>query len=173
MEDSEADSTTNTLQMTKPTLQELSQHVTQCSDTVACLTMLRGVPNQAKLRCLAQQQRGRRLVCWECREHGHIQRNCLQWQHAKDKTHVRKEWSGNKSSAYKLKAQIFSSILNSLATGASLLVDGYIGAQPTKMLVDTGSAVTTVQENVWREAAGNGDQPIWMLPLVLCRCSEW
>ena len=42
--------------------------------------------------------------------------------------------------------------------GSSLMVDGYIGKRPTQMLVDTGSAVTIIRENVWKEAAGEGDQ---------------
>ena len=76
-----------------------------------------------------------------------MQRNCP--NRAENETESRKEWSRSRLLTYKL---------NSLAAGSSLMVDGYIGKWPTQMLVDTGSAVTIIRENVWREAAGDGDQ---------------
>ena len=138
----ETSGTTNALQTNEPTLQELSRQVKQLSDTIARLTM-RG-PSNGRLRRSMQRQRRRGPVCWGCREQGHMQRNFP--NRAENETESRKEWSRCQPSMYKL---------NSLAAGSSLMVDGYIGKRPTQMLVDTGSAVTI---NVWREAAGDGDQ---------------
>ena len=141
----ETGGTTNALQTNEPTLQELSRQVKQLSDTIARLTM-RG-PSNGRLRRSMQRQQRRAPVCWGCGEQGHIQRNCP--NRAENETESRKEWSRSRPSTYKL---------NSLAAGSSLMVDGYIGKRPTQMLVDTGSAVTIIRENVWREAAGDGDQ---------------
>ena len=141
----ETSGTTNALQTNETTLQELSRQVKQLSDTIARLTM-RG-PSNGRLRRSMQRQRRRGPVCWGCGEQGHMQRNCP--NRAENETESRKERSRSRPSTYKL---------NSLAAGSSLMVDGYIGKRPTQMLVDTGSAVTIIRENVWREAAGDGDQ---------------
>ena len=39
-----------------------------------------------------------------------------------------------------------------MATEAAVLVEGLIGMRPTEMLVDTGSAVTILREDVWKKA---------------------
>ena len=42
--------------------------------------------------------------------------------------------------------------MNSIETNLAVSVSGYVQDRPTQMLVDTGSAVTIVRENVWEEA---------------------
>jgi hypothetical protein len=49
-----------------------------------------------------------------------------------------------------------------MATEAAVAVEGDIGKRPTKILVDTGSAVTILREDVWKEA---GDSQTLELPL--------
>ena len=39
-----------------------------------------------------------------------------------------------------------------MATEAAVFVEGCVGTRPTKMLVDTSSAVTILTEDVWKEA---------------------
>ena len=39
-----------------------------------------------------------------------------------------------------------------MATEAAVFVEGCVGMRPTKMLVDTSSAVTILTEDVWKEA---------------------
>ena len=78
-----------------------------------------------------RRQRGPQqgLVCWACGKQGHIKRNCLSRKGTQKKT-----------------------LSETAAVSSSLFVFGYIAGRRTKMLVDTGSAVTIVKENVWEEA---------------------
>ncbi len=43
-------------------------------------------------------------------------------------------------------------VQSNVAAGTVVLVEGFIAARPTRMLVDTGSAVTIVWEDTWKEA---------------------
>ena len=63
------------------------------------------------------------VVCWYCGKRGHIKRNC-----AKLKTSV-----------------------ETAAVGSCLSVDGRLGKLVVKILIDTGSAVTLVREDVWKK----------------------
>ena len=80
-------------------------------------------------------------ICWGCNERGHLRRNCPRWRPPPgDRQH-------NRSS----KPQVpFSS--SSMATEPAVSVEGFIGERPTKILVDTGSSVTILREDVWKEA---------------------
>ena len=66
------------------------------------------------------------LVCWACGKQGHIKEIVLHEKAPRRRLCLRQS--------------------------SSFFVFGYIAGHHTKMLVDTGSAVTIVRENVWEEA---------------------
>ena len=68
-------------------------------------------------------------VCWNCGERGRLKRNCP---------------LGKKSS------------VDSAAVSSTLMIKGSIEGRVTDILVDTGSAVTLVREDVWIEAKSGG-----------------
>lgn len=67
-------------------------------------------------------------ICWTRGKSGHLKRNC----------------PSRKSTQKKTPSEM-------AAVSSSLFVFGYIAGRRTKMLVDTGSAITIVRENVWEE----------------------
>ena len=74
-------------------------------------------------------------VCWNCNERGHL----------------RKDWPRRRP--FNRTSQLHAThSTSSMATEAAVFVEGLIGMRPTKMLVDTGSAVTILREDVWKEA---------------------
>ena len=68
-------------------------------------------------------------ICWECGKQGHIKRDCPQRRTA-FKAHFPSE---------------------SAAVSAALFIYGYLEGRPTKILVDTGSAVTIIRRDIWDE----------------------
>ena len=62
-------------------------------------------------------------MCWYCGKRGHIKRNCA-----------------------KLKSSV-----ETAAVGSCLSVDGRLGKLVVKILIDTGSAVTLVRDDVWKK----------------------
>ncbi|KAL5509723.1 hypothetical protein EMCRGX_G005141 [Ephydatia muelleri] len=76
----------------------------------------------------SRQQGSAAITCWNCREQGHIRRNC---------PHKR---SGRKKAPWQISA-----------VSSTLMVEGSIEGRVTRMLVDTGSAVTLVREDVVRD----------------------
>ncbi|KAL5496558.1 hypothetical protein EMCRGX_G012864 [Ephydatia muelleri] len=77
----------------------------------------------------SRQQGSAAITCWNCREQGHVRRNC---------PHKR---SGRKKGPWQISA-----------VSSTLMAEG---SRVTKMLVDTGSAVTLVRENVRDVKFGN------------------
>ena len=69
------------------------------------------------------QKRGPR--CWSCGGHGHLRRDCPSKSNRKQDS------------------------VESAAVSSALMVRGVIGGRPTKMLVDSGSAVILIREDVW------------------------
>eukprot|EP00731_Ephydatia_muelleri_P001300 Em0001g1300a len=63
-------------------------------------------------------------VCWNCGERGHLKRNCPSRK----------------------------SFVDSAAVSSTLMIHGSLDGRVTTLLVDTGSAVTLVREDVWRDA---------------------
>ena len=77
----------------------------------------------------SRQQRSAAITCWNCREQGHVRRNC---------PHKR---SGRKKAPWQISA-----------VSSTLMAEG---SRVTRMLVDTGSAVTLVREDVRDVKFGN------------------
>ena len=75
-------------------------------------------------------------VCWNCKQKGHIRRNCPQ----------RKERSGSPKEIGKDRSVKYTS-----AVACTLILQGRVEGRPTRMLVDTGSSVTLVHEKVWND----------------------
>ena len=75
-------------------------------------------------------------VCWNCKQKGHIRRNCPQ----------RKERSVSPKEIGKGRSVKYTS-----AVACTLILQGMVGGRPTRMLVDTGSSVTLVHEKVWND----------------------
>ena len=74
-------------------------------------------------------------TCWNCGMKGHFRRDCTS-----------RKIEGGRQNAYRRLP------LSSMATEAAVMVKGFIEQRATKMLVDTGSAVTIIREDTWREA---------------------
>ena len=77
----------------------------------------------------SRQQGSAAITCWNCREQGHVRRNC---------PHKR---NGRKKSPWQISA-----------VSSTLMAEG---SRVTRMLVDTGSAVTLVREDVRDVKFGN------------------
>ncbi|KAL5500047.1 hypothetical protein EMCRGX_G011541 [Ephydatia muelleri] len=75
-------------------------------------------------------------VCWNCKQKGHIRRNCPQ---RKERSVSPKEIGKDRSVKY------------TSAVACTLILQGMVGGRPTRMLVDTGSSVTLVHEKVWND----------------------
>ena len=72
-------------------------------------------------------------VCWNCKQKGHMRRNCPQ----------RKERSVSLKEIGKCRSVKYTS-----AVAGTLTLQGMVGGRPTSMLVDTRSSVTLVHEKV-------------------------
>ena len=66
-------------------------------------------------------------TCWSCGQRGHLKRNC---------PHRRRTGKGRDSVA---------------AVSSTLTVIGSVAGRSTKLLLDTGSAVTLIREDIWKE----------------------
>ena len=145
--------------LTPPTgqFQELSHQVKQLTEAVARLqaTPTRGRRPQYQGRYRGQFQQGQQgPVCWSCHQRGHVRRNCPQQQQIQPPTRQPKHRG-----------------LGNSAVESTLAVEGLVGSRVTRMLVDTGSAVTILREEVWK---GAGSPPIEALhrPVVAANGEE-
>ena len=119
--------------------QDLSQQIQLLTEAVTRLsTRVYGGENGSSPRSRRRRQAGP-PVCWGCGETGHIRRNC-------PRNASREQENAKETVKSKSKGTL------SLATDTALSVDGRIEQRPTRMLVDTGSAVTIVREDAWQEA---------------------
>ena len=73
--------------------------------------------------------------CWECGKPGHVRRNCP--QRRRDQTTRDR---GDRSVHF------------TSAVACTLTLQGAVEGHPTVMLVDTGSSVTILHENIWKKA---------------------
>ena len=67
-----------------------------------------------------------RKKCWECGELGHAQRDCLKRRGVVQ------------------------------AVSSSMMIQGEVAGRLTRMLIDTGSGVTLIREDVWRDVLKGG-----------------
>ena len=115
-----------------PRFVEMSKELRRLSSE---LSQLRGGPSRRGSQW-QHGQRGRgRPTCWNCGERGHIRRNC-----PRPLKEGRTE-GGQRS---------YRSI--TATNNSTLVVDGFVEGQPTKMLIDSGSAVTILREDIWKAA---------------------
>ena len=68
----------------------------------------------------------RQLKCWGCGEFGHLQRDCLKRRGVVQ------------------------------AVSSSMMIQGEVAGRVTRMLIDTGSGVTLIREDVWRDVLKSG-----------------
>lgn len=136
--------------------QELSHQVKQLTEAVA---RLQATPTRHERgpqgRYRGRFQRGQQgPVCWTCHQRGHVRRNCPQQQQIQLPAPQPKHRG-----------------LGNSAVESTLAVQGLVGSRVTCMLVDTGSAVTILREDVWK---GAGSPPIETLqrPVVAANGEE-
>ena len=84
------------------------------------------------------------VVCWMCGGHGHIRHNC---PNKKEQRYV-----GSAKGKYGNRGPEAA-----LAISSSIIIWGKVGGRPTKMLLDTGSAVTLIRQDVWEEITSCGE----------------
>ncbi len=111
-------------------LNELSQQVRQLTQELADLRRPGRRPEKRKKTL---------PTCWNCGNLGHLRRNC-----------PRRGIGGQDSPSAQREAT--SRPWRTSAVDSAVTVEGIVEERPTRMLVDTGSAVTIVRESVWREA---------------------
>ncbi len=113
-----------------PRVDEMARELRRLSNELA---QLRGARSQ---RGFVRQQGprgggGRTVTCWNCGERGHIRRNC---------TRPRGERRQEGTQSYRA---------ITATNNSALVIDGFVAGRPTKMLIDSGSAVTILREDVW------------------------
>ena len=116
------------LKQTKEMVHQLSTQVQQLLKESARGTSRSRWPARRKDGGTGQKQASG-PICWECGKQGHIKRDCPQRRTA-FKAHFPSE---------------------SAAVSAALFIYGYLEGRPTKILVDTGSAVTIIRLDIWDE----------------------
>ena len=79
-----------------------------------------------------QTKYSRRVNCWHCKKPGHVRRNCPQLRAGNG--------NGDRSARH------------TSAVACTLTLKGAVEGYTTHMLVDTGSSVTLLHENVWKAA---------------------
>ena len=84
-----------------------------------------------------RQQPGAGPTCWNCNERGHVQRSC---------PHPRR--GGRGRGRMRASGQYRST--SAFNCNSVLVVDGYVGDRLTHMLIDTGSDVSIIREDVWK-----------------------
>ena len=112
-------------------LEELSRQVQRLS---AELARLRTDSERRENPHERSKPTRRAPVCWNCNERGHLRKDCPRRRPFNRTSQPHATYS-----------------TSSMATEAAVFVEGLIGTRPTKMLVDTGSAVTILREDVWKE----------------------
>ena len=84
-----------------------------------------------------RQQPGAGPTCWNCNERGHVQRSCPHPRRGgRGRGRMRASGQYRSTSAFKC--------------NPVLVVDGYAGNRLTHMLIDTGSDVSIIREDVWK-----------------------
>ena len=112
-----------------PRFDELSKELRRLSSELAQFRSDRSRGERQR----RQDQRGKSgPTCWKCGKRGHVRRNCPHSQ-----TEGRPERSYRSITA---------------TNNSALIVDGVVEGRPTKMLIDSGSAVTILCEDVWKAA---------------------
>ena len=114
---------------TEDVVEELSKQLQKLTEEVS---QLRRRSTPARQDDHPTQKRADVGVCWHCGERGHLRRNCPR----------------RGRSRYRQGRQPAS---ETAAVGSMVMVTGLVAGRQTRMLVDTGSAVTIVREDVWRE----------------------
>ncbi len=109
----------------------LTQQVKSLSQQLHKLELDRGTSQSGTNRYNRSSQPRR---CWMCGQIGHIQRNCPQ-------------------SRYRNSSNTATPVTHA-GTCFSVITTGCVECRPTKMLVDTGSAVTIVNENILKKSTG-------------------
>ena len=93
------------------------------------------------------------VVCWGCRQTGHIRRNC---PHAK---------GSKRPAGRQRKAEENYSVIDSIIYGPTVSINGSINGHPISTLVDTGSAVTILHANAWKSSNSSNStslrEPEW------------
>jgi hypothetical protein len=112
---------------TEDVVEELAKQLQKLTEEVSHLRRARST--SAHQSDHQKQKRGDIGTCWHCGERGHLRRNCP------------KRGRGR----YRQPAS------ETAAVGSMVMVTGFVADRQTRMLVDTGSAVTIVREDVWRE----------------------
>ena len=86
-----------------------------------------------------QQRLGTGPICWNCNEHGHIQRACPQ-----------SRCRGHGQSARSCRRMRENRLTTAANCNSMPVIDGYVGDHLTRMLIDTGSDVSILREDVWK-----------------------
>ena len=76
-------------------------------------------------------------TCWNCNQRGHMQRSCPQ---------PRRGGRGRR----RMRASGQYRYTSAFNCNSVLVVDGYAGDRLTHMLIDTGSDVSIVREDIWK-----------------------
>ena len=110
---------------------ELTQKVRELSEEISCL---RGAQGQGDCGSSVTRDKAD-IVCWSCRGRGHIRRNCPQRGRLSTSRRSGRTRTG----------------VNTAAVNSVLLINGAVAGHPMPMLVDTGSGITIIREDVWQE----------------------
>ena len=134
----EMEATVSALEPVKSTLPTIKELNRQLQDSEAAIRQLQEqlelsktpgglAATRPRKEYTTTEKRVCNSTCWSCGQRGHLKRNC---------PHCRRTGKGKDSVA---------------AVSSTLMVIGSVAGRSTKLLLDTGSAVALIREDVWKE----------------------
>ena len=129
-------------------IQELTKEVQRLSEELAQIKGRQSRPRQQS----GSRSRPSNVLgpCWNCGLQGHLRRNCPSF---------RGREIGRQPGNYQ-------PMENAATNNSTIVVDGFIRQRLTKMLIDSGSAVSIMCQDVWRESATTSAET-WLETSVL------
>ena len=90
-------------------------------------------------------------VCWNCKSRGHVRKDCPKNAHGRRQF---KCWECGELGHAQRDCLKRRGVVQ--AVSSSMMIQGEVAGRLTRMLIDTGSGVTLIREDVWRDVLKGG-----------------